>query len=136
MSHIFHGDWALYTPAVLPEGVPSGAMFAQRASDGQDWYGYSNPGSAFGADSVIFMAYWHAPQNSLIVGSAVRDPTALFPAGQGVYEIPDYSGDELQLNGKLYDPATEAFSDPVLPASDMQDVLGRLAALEAKQRGE
>ena len=135
MSHIFHGDWALYTPAVLPAGAPSGAMFAQRASDNQDWYEYSDPGSAFGGGSVMFTTYWAENQNSLIVGSAVRDPTALFPAGQSVYEIPGYSGDPTQLNGKLYDPATEVFSDPVMPTSDMQAVLDRLAALEAKQRG-
>jgi hypothetical protein len=131
MTNIFHGDWVLYTPTSFPEAAPASAMFAKRANDDQDWYDYVNPGSRFGPGSVAFTAYWAAGQNSLIVGSAVRNPVFLFPAEQSVYEIPAYGGDEKQLNGKLYDPATETFSDPVLPPSEMQVLRDRIAALEA-----
>jgi hypothetical protein len=134
MTHIFHGDWTRYTPSPFPEGAPLAAMFARRASDSQDWYDYVRAGSHFGANSVVFTTYWAEGQNSLVVGAAVRDPTAMFPAGQGVYEIPDYSGGETQLQGKRYDPATETFSDLVMPSvvsAGMQSLLDRIAALEA-----
>jgi hypothetical protein len=137
MTHIFHGDWTRYTPGTLPAGAPASTMFAKRTSDGQDWYDYVHPGNNFGAGSAAFTVSWAPNQNSLIVGSAVRDPVVLFPAEQGVYEIPGYVGDPTQLNEKLYDPATEVFSDPVMPsaATGMQSLLDRVAALEAKQGG-
>jgi hypothetical protein len=130
MAHIFHGDWTRYIPGTLPEGVPSGALFARRTTDSVDWYDYVNAGTYFGSGSAIFTAYWYEPQNSLAVGSATRDPTMLFPAEQAVWEIPNYSGDPLALNNKLYDPTTETFTDPVPVDDPLADIRRRLDALE------
>jgi hypothetical protein len=118
MSIIDHGAWERYTPTVLPEGAPANAMFARRASDGEDWYDYVNDGENFGAETVKFAAMWQEPANGYVVGPAVWDPTAMFPAGHLIGEITDYRGTDPQTDfgGKIYDPEAKTLTDPPAPA--------------------
>jgi hypothetical protein len=46
MTVIDHGFWVKYIPSKeeLPFGIPRGAAFIRRESDGQDWYEYVNRG--------------------------------------------------------------------------------------------
>jgi hypothetical protein len=44
MTIIDHGFWVKYIPVELPFGIPRGAAFIKRESDGQDWYEYVNRG--------------------------------------------------------------------------------------------
>ena len=37
-----HGFWKQYIPAEPPTGIPRGAVFCKRESDGFDWYEYVN----------------------------------------------------------------------------------------------
>jgi hypothetical protein len=138
MAVIDHGKWQSYQPATLPPGVPAGAIFVRRESDGVDWYDYVNNGANFGAGTVKFTALWSEGYASYMVKVAVYDETMLFPPNQLVREITDYAGSDphADLANKLYDPATDAFSDrPVFempPALDVKALLDRIATLEAK----
>jgi len=141
MTFIDHGKWQPYTPATLPPGVPSGALFVRRESDGIDWYDYVKDGGNFSPDTVKFTALWHPTYQSYLVGAAVYDVTLLFPPNQLVREITDYAGSDPQADfgSKLYDPATDAFSDlpPFEPPvqREIRELRDRVAALEAKQGG-
>lgn len=128
MNIIDHGKWISYKPASLdglPSWVPLTAIFAKRESDGIDWYNYLDSTTRPPASSVIFTATWSEGLNSYVVGAATYDSTMIFPAGQILQEITDYTGSDPQgdLGGKLYDPATGEFTDPLIAE--------RFAALEA-----
>lgn len=117
MAHINHGTWVKYQPTVAKEGIPLTVMYAHRESDGMDWYDYVNPPApqnGFLPDSVIIAAIWREDIVGYVVGPAVYDPTAMFPAGHIVIEVNDYTGTNPQadLGGKVYDPETGMFSDP------------------------
>jgi hypothetical protein len=139
MTTIDHGNWLAYTPAPPPEGAPANAMFARRESDGVDWYDYVNPGTNFQPGTVVIAAYLAPQTGQYIVGPATYTHTAIFPAGCIVHEVTDYAGSDPQadLGSKAFDPATGAFTDPIIPSQTgaLQDLVARLAALEAKQRG-
>jgi hypothetical protein len=145
MNVIDHGNWLRYTPTEFPEGVPKAAMFAQRESDGVDWYKHSSGGENFGADTVKFTALWHEGIGYL-VGAANYDVTMLFPPGHIVGEITDYTGSNPQadLGGKLYDPDEGAFREAPPPPAPMptpteskiltalDSIMDRLEKLERK----
>jgi hypothetical protein len=145
MAHIDHGSWTRYIPPVLPKDAPAGAMFVKREGDHQDWYDYVDLDDSFQTDTVKFAARWIEEHGKYLVGPVVYDVTMLFPDGHIVVEIPDYTGDDAfaDLNGKLYDPETDSFSDlPPPPATrglnesivDILDkILNRLDKLEAKR---
>jgi len=139
MASIDHGTWSSYTPDTLPSGAPPGALYVQRDSDSVDWYQYLKDGTHFGAGTVKFSALWQAVYNGYVVSVAVYDADRLFPANQIVREIPDYSGSDPQgdYGQKLYDPATDTFSDlpPLPPPAEIRDLRARIAALEAKAGG-
>lgn len=137
MTVIEHGDWQLYTPTTLPEGAPSNALFARRVSDGIDWYDYVNAGSNFQTDTVKMTV------TNTLVGAATTDPVQMFPGNGSILEVTDVSLSDPQgdWGRKVYDPATQTFSDAPLPpnmpsltppADVMQTLLDRIAALEAK----
>ena len=135
MAFVDHGKWLIYTPATLPEGAPGGALFLRRESDGVDWYDYVKNGGNFTPGSVKFTALWQDTYSSYVSKVATFDETMLFPTGQIVREILDYTGSDPQtdVGQKLYDPATDNFSDipyPVWPVGT--DHEARIAALEAK----
>jgi hypothetical protein len=141
MAFIDHGTWQAYVPATLPIGAPSGALFVRRDSDGVDWYDYVKAGSNFTAGSVKFTALWQDLYSSYVCKVATFDETMLFPTGQMVREITGYGGSDPQADfgQKLYDPATDTFSDipyPVWPPRAANDLEARVAALEAKAGGK
>jgi hypothetical protein len=115
MASIDHGIWQTYTPNT-PD-LPSGALFLQRQSDGADWYDYVKAGTNFTPGSVKFSALWQDLYSSYVCKVATFDETLLFPTGQMVREITDYTGSDPQgdFGQKLYDPATDSFSDPTYP---------------------
>jgi hypothetical protein len=136
MANIDHGDWVAYQPATLPQDTPPGALFARRQSDGVDWYEYVRNPASFDTSNVKLAVDWR-DGIGYVVGSAVYDATRLFPAGCIVLEVTDYAGSDPQADfgNKLYDPATDSFSDIVLPLAEtptMAELLDRVAALEAK----
>jgi len=136
MNIIDHGAWVRYQPATT-EGYPTGALFARREADGWDWYDYTrHPSSPFVSDSTVKFTAAARPEG-FIVGAAVYDPTRLFPPGQSVYEITDYTGNDPQADfgNKVYDPVTKTFSDYVFPAVDdpLVEIRRRLEALEKKK---
>ena len=105
MSVIDHGNWQLYTPATVPPGAPSNTMFASR--DGTDWYQYVHVSSNFRPDTVKLTVFDN------IVAAATTDPTTLFPGNALVLEVTDVPLDDLySWSRKVYDPATQTFSDP------------------------
>ena len=161
MTHIQHGKWVQYTPEALPANAPAATMFARREGDNVDWYGYVNPhldtatgkpketpdARRFAADSVKFAAIMTTltdGREAYVVGAAVYDENMIWPANKIVVEIPGYSGGDPQeeLRNKIYDPATETFSDLPPPPqmreseakilSALDDIARRLAALENK----
>ena len=139
MNILDHGQWVDYTPDPIPADAPSGAIFAQRVSDGMDWYDFVTANAGTSPGTVKFTAHWSALQNHWIVSVATYDGTLLFPAGQLVQEITDYAGSDPQADfgGKMYDPNTFTFTDPPqppwpAPAKSLED---RIAALEAKLGG-
>lgn len=118
MAHIDHGTWVKYQPTVAKEGIPLTVLYARRESDGMDWYDYvHSPQSRFASDNIIIAALWREDVGGYVVGPAVRDPTAIFPAGHIVIEVDDYTGTDPQedLRNKMYDPATGVFSDQPPP---------------------
>ena len=137
MNIIEHGAWVRYQPAPT-EDHPTGALFAKRESDGWDWYDYTrHPSSPFvSPDTVKFTAM--LLDGSYLVGAAVYDPTRLFPPGQSVYEITDYTGNNPQADfgNKVYDPVTKTFSDYVFPVvkDPLVDIKRRLEALEKRPK--
>ena len=105
MSVIEHGNWQIYTPATVPQGTPGNTLFARR-SDGTDWYQYVNA-SNFQANTVKMTVF------NNIVAAATTDPTTLFPGNALVLEVADVPLDNLyDWSRKVYDPATQTFSDP------------------------
>jgi hypothetical protein len=140
MNIVDHGKWLAYQPNPIPDNAPANAIFARRESDGVDWYSIVHGSTpVLPASSVKFTGLWNDTYSSYVVSVATYDGTLLFPAGQILQEITDYTGSDPQADfgGKLYDPATGAFTDPPPPppALDAQSVLDRIAALEAKARG-
>ena len=117
MTSIDHGMWQIYTPTTRSADIPSGALFAQRTSDGVDWYDYLKAGNNFTAGTVKFTALWQDLYSGYVSKVATYDETLLFPAGQMLREITDYAGSDPQTDfgQKLYDPATDTFSDITYP---------------------
>ena len=133
MNIIDHGRWVNYKPNPIPEKAPPNALFCKRESDGQDWYLYVHavppPGvvavnpndyatqfnvTNFQLETVKFTALWQEQYGAYVVGAAVYDPLMLFPGGQLLGEITDYTGTDPQADfgNKVYDPETKTFSDP------------------------
>jgi hypothetical protein len=108
MAVIEHGNWQVYAPATVPPGAPGNTLFARRAeSDGADWYQYVNNSSNFQANTVKLTVF------NNIVAAATIDPTTLFPGNALVLEVTDVPLDDLySWSRKVYDPATQTFSDP------------------------
>jgi hypothetical protein len=141
-----HGTWSRYNPSALPkEGVPEGVLWAQRDSDGKDWYDYVNDKRNFGIKTLKFMVKVREDLNNQpIVGPTVFDQTMLFPAGQTVFEILDYAGTDpvKDFRGKVYNHKTGKFSAPIIPARPpseieiirqlMTEILRRVEKLEKK----
>lgn len=130
-----HGQWSLYRPDPLPEHAPPNALFARRASDGKDWYKYLREEGSFTEGSIILTVY-----QGDIVGTATRDPTAIFPGHDArVLEIIGVEGiaDPLkEFGNKLYDEVTGEFHEPPPPqrvqGPSVEELLKRIEALEAK----
>lgn len=146
LTVIGHGAWEEYRPGLVPVEAPRGAIFARRTDDQVDWYDYVNDRDNFAPENVKFAAIIRDYAGGYVVGAAVYDATMLFPAGQIVGEITDYTGTDPQtdLGNKLYDPATGTFSDytppPVRTAFEQQvltaldGITSRLEALEKKRK--
>ena len=113
MAHKDHGLWKSYKPTKAREDAPLGAMFARRETDGQDWYEYVHPGTNFKPDTVKIAAIFRSGIG-YVVGPAVYDATAIFPADHIVVELDGYKGSDPQadLGGKVYDNVAGTFSDP------------------------
>lgn len=143
MSIIDHGNWVRYKPEKPPKDAPGNAMFARRESDGMDWYDYVAPGTTnFAVGTVKFAAMWRDNVGAYVVGPAVYDASAIFPADHIVGEIDDYVGDDPQtdIGNMIYDPATGDFRSqppppppPPLPPSPTETkILNALDAIVAR----
>jgi hypothetical protein len=138
MNIIDHGVWVRYTPEVLPETAPNGAIFAKRESDGVDWYDYVRPDflrmhppkqptydtngkviepnlkSNFHPDGIVCNVFHHRDHDAHIVGATVRgDPTAVYAINQRIIEITGYTGDDphKDFGGKVYDHVSKKFGE-------------------------
>jgi hypothetical protein len=136
MSIIEHGDWTRYYPDPRPSNAPLNAGFAQRNSDAQDWYLYVNPPATSFQPGSVKMTIYRQGKDGPTVAAAVLDATMLWPDQALVVEDTSYSGTTPQADygGKIYDPATQTFSDPppLEPPAGLQSLLDRVAQLEAK----
>jgi hypothetical protein len=128
-------------PAETREDAPVGAMFAQRESDGVDWYEYVHPGTNFSPWNVVIAAVWREDVGGYVVGPAVHDAAMIFPQGHIVVEIDNYHGADPQkdLGNKVYNLETETFSEqppPTLPPdplmAKLDTIMARLDKLEQK----
>lgn len=137
MGIIEHGDWTQYDPDPYPPDAPAGVMFARRDSDDQDWYKYVHPPATNFQPNSVRMTVYRQALHGPTVGAAVYDATALWPASACVIEETHYTGSDPKADygGKLYDFATQTFSDPPPPeplvAPEIRELTDRIAALEA-----
>jgi hypothetical protein len=150
---IDHGWWRQYEPERPPSYAPPTAVFIRREGDNVDWYDYVRPSdpnykSYFGFDHTLkpnFEArslkcnvYKHPELGCDVIGTAVYDPTTLFPNGQRIIEIIGFEGDDphTEFGGKVYDDKIEIFSalvrSPPPPSPLEQKILDRLDAITAR----
>ena len=112
MRIIDHGQWIAYKPDVWPETAPPRTLFAKRESDGIDWYVFSRTKDRFADNTVKATVRWDDLYKSMVVSTATYDVTMLFPAGQLLLEITEYTGNDplkdfasmLYANGKFTAP--------------------------------
>lgn len=104
-----HGSWKLYKPAFGHPDAPPNTLYACNES-GADWYSYL-AGDYFEEDSVKMMCILR--DEGYVVMAATFNEDELFPAGQMVLEVTDYSGDDPQgyFGGKIYDKDTDTFKE-------------------------
>jgi hypothetical protein len=172
MKIIDHGTWVQYTPQKRAENMPPHVLYLKRTSDGVDWYEYVLPDflrlypqltgaydgktgepqfaktdkpSRFKPGSVFCNIYRHEGLGENMVGTAVRDPTLLFPTDQQVIEITGYQGNgdpHKDFGGKVF-RKDSTFCDPVFPEpapskieqriiSALEKITDRLEKLESK----
>ena len=120
MTNIDHGAWKLYVPSVHPPYAPANALFCQRTSDGMDWYEfiYYNSGAPRESDAaknIFAPGSIKITVEKNIVNTATRDESLLFPQGMTVVEVTGDSTSDphAKYGGKVYDPVTKTFSDPI-----------------------
>jgi hypothetical protein len=171
MTIIDHGTWVPYKPQKRAENMPPHVIYLKRTSDGADWYEYVRPDflrlypqesgayegetgkpvlvkcdrpSRFKPGSVFCNIYRHQELGENMVGTAVRDPTILFPTDQQVIEITGHQGNgdpHKDFGGKVYRDGK--FTDPVWPKAPpspverkileaLDAVIARLEKLESK----
>lgn len=148
MAHINHGSWVRYQPTETRAGIPLTVMYARRESDGLDFYDFVQPpATPYAEGNVAIAVMWREEYNAYIVGAAVFDPTAMFPAGHTIVEIDDYTGTDPQtdLGGRAYDLETMTLGevpvfvmeDPIMETqtkilSALDSIMARLDKLEKK----
>lgn len=144
---IDHGNWSRYTPAAPKmELVKHHVQFAQRDGPGfgEDWYEYiaSKP---FGDTSVV-MTVQHTETGD-VVQAVTYDPSTIFPAGMGVIEETEYTGDDpfADFHGRVYNADARAIGGrwappPPPPSATEASILAMLDAivdrLEKIERGQ
>jgi hypothetical protein len=108
-----HGFWQPYVPDPFPEGVPPFIMFAQRESDGIDWYEFLK-GDELQADSVKMTVMQTSATTAWqtnvrwVVQAVNPDATMLFPANSLLVEAQDSL---LQIDPQSYFGQREFFPD-------------------------
>jgi hypothetical protein len=150
---IDHGWWRQYEPEKPPSYAPPTAVFIRRERDNVDWYDYVRPSdpdraryvgydpdavSNFGSASVFCNVYYHKDYRVHVIGTAVRDPTRMFPINQRVIEIVGYIGSDphAEFGGKVYDHEAGTFTvlvtPPAPPSPLEQKILDRIDAITAR----
>jgi hypothetical protein len=140
-----HGNWVMYTPATpKAEHVGHHVMYARRDSpEADDWYEYVAR-RPFGDTSVV-MTVQHTAEGD-VVQAATFDPSEIFPAGMGVIEETEYTGNDPQtdfgqhsysadarrIGGRFVPPERkpDAIETRILQALDA--IVERIEKLEAK----
>lgn len=125
---IDHGVWKPYDllaelkEADLPPlNVPTGALFAKRVSDSEDWYAYSRPGDKFDKTGILATAI-DTDKGWRILG-VFLDRTFILPLDMRVIEIRNFNGsiDAVHKNweGKYFDPDKLTILDYVNNIDDL-----------------
>lgn len=109
MRIVSHGEWERYQPVKEAPGTPPNILYARRKKDGVDWYAYVN--SKKFQDRTVKITLF-PEMDKMVVGAATYDGTALFPGGQTVLEVYDFTGNDPQsyFGGKVFDAATREFT--------------------------
>jgi hypothetical protein len=122
-----HGTWKRYFPPEedrLP-GAPPSTMYAQRESDGLDWYTYVHPRNKFVPGSLKLACLWRDDYQSYQVIVPTYQSEALFPDDRTIYEMIDelepVQDPIAEYGNKLFDPATGEFTDPPPPVWEASD---------------
>lgn len=119
------GFWEVYIPVTLPPGAPDNAMFARRVSDGKDWYELAHDPTTWTPYSVT--ATLMPTPAGLLVQSAVRDASRIFPAGSHLIEIigidPAIEKPHKLFEQQICDIAAGTFAPP--PATVPQTISDR-----------
>lgn len=85
MEIIDHGDWVLYKPENYPiRNLPATVLFAQRVSDGMDWYMFQRK-ELTGEDTIKLTAMLTG--NDWVVQSTATDASMLWPINMRLFEL-------------------------------------------------
>lgn len=136
-----HGHWKQYKPDPIPEKfkLTSSVMFCRREEDGMDWYEFLYEVKELAADSIKMTVM--PMQDQWVVQAVYKDATMLFPQNCLLLEIDGITDTDPQTAyGQLtFDPTANMFGNkftpPPRPNPLVDDLLARIAALEAKLGG-
>jgi hypothetical protein len=137
MKIIDHGEWVAYKPENYPVKLPPNILFAQRASDGVDWYMFQR--SELVGSNNLFVVTVPADDGGLSVITTTYDPTTLFPtAGMRLFEVIDPpEGDHEKLRTQRLDLKRKRFvAPPPHPPSMLSILIEELGLDETKLRAK
>lgn len=136
-----HGHWQRYRPDPIPEKfrLTSSVMFCRREEDGLDWYEFLYEKKVLARDSIK-MTVMHM-LDTWVVQAVYGDATMLFPQSALLLEIEGITEANPQeaYGQRVFNPDTNEFggrfAPPSRPLPFVQDLLDRIATLEAKLKG-
>ena len=104
-----HGMWQIYTPAVLPEHAPSGAIYSRKVETGEDWYQYQKK---FDGSTVVMTAQ-PLEDGSYLVQAVHKLAQHIFPGIWRVIEDTEYTGSDpfTDYNGYVYNADSRKIGD-------------------------
>jgi hypothetical protein len=132
MTVIDHGHWVQYKPDKSLQAGPWVVQYAKRKKDDKDWYEYVHEEDPFRSGSVMMTV--RKEGELMVISTATRKASDLFPANHQVIEITDYKGNNPidEFAAKIIDVKTGKVSDPPKPEDPMEKLLARIEELEKK----